>query len=619
MKSSRRPPAERCASRLPLLLAVLATISVSTGAAAPDGATGRELLRDPQAAQGLRLLAPTGGGRAIGELRTQAAGAPVWELAQWNSRFPFTNKSTLPASSLAASNSAQWITWDRPSRSESAVLSLGVDSRTAYNGRLRQSPSESWVHLLVQQSIADAPSLSEAASFRLHFEARLRESETFRPEGYSTNLHAAQFQVVVTLNNFRRDSPGFGDYLWFVLPVYDDRHDVPPEYVAQDFAVTRGKLIYNPGGAALGVRPMGVGHWLEVDCDLRPWLERALETAWARGYLRDSKSLADYRLAHLNVGWEVPGLNRVAMDLSGLSLRAQTGTYRPDARRPQSDEQLRDWLENMVVSHRFTAGEVVAATGLSFDEVAAAMRKFDLAGRQPARHIAGEPLRVLPYPGGRHPRIGFFEGAIQPQRETKVSVFTPWDESGYVVVDVPEAVFSNLGLTYLAHTHIPTLWDQRGETLPHLEWQHRPDGSLVSERVLPNGIAFGATVRPAATEVRMELWLHNGTSEKLTGLRVQNCVMLARAPGFVSQTLTNKLFHPPYSAARSTDARRWIITAWDPVQRCWGNERCPCLHSDPQFPDCPPAATVRARGWLSFYEGADIEGEFKRIESIKWR
>ena len=206
-----------------------------------------------------------------------------------------------------------------------------------------------------------------------------------------------------------------------------------------------------------------------------------------------------------------------------------------------------------------------------------------------------------------------------PQRETKVSVFTPWDDGGYVVVDVPEAIFSNLGLTYLAHTHIPTLWDLQGLSLPRLEWQRRADGSFASERTLPNGIAFGANVRPTTTEVRMDLWLRNGTKAKLTGLRVQNCVMLGYAPGFAAQTNTNKVFQPPYAAVRSEDGRRWVITAWEPVQRCWGNEQCPCLHSDPQFPDCEPGATQHLRGWLSFYEGTEIEAEFQRIEGTLWR
>lgn len=300
-------------------------------------------------------------------------------------------------------------------------------------------------------------------------------------------------------------------------------------------------------------------------------------------------------------------------------LRAQMGQMFTEFRRPANEDELRFWLENMIVFHRFTPAEVSAATGLTLDEIDQASRRFDLTGRRVPSRPPGAPLRVLPYPGGRHPRIGFFDGAVMPQRETKVSVFTPWDDTAYVVADIPEAIFSNLGLTYLAHTHIPTIWDAQHITLPRLEWERRADGTFVCERLLPNGISFRSDVAPSPTEVRMSLRLRNGTRETLTGLRVQNCVMLAGAPGFTAQTLTNKVFRSPYAAARSEDGRRWIITAWDPVQRCWGNERCPCLHSDPQFPDCPPGQEVSLRGWLSFYEGDDLPGEIERIEATWWR
>ena len=109
-----------------------------------------------------------------------------------------------------------------------------------------------------------------------------------------------------------------------------------------------------------------------------------------------------------------------------------------------------------------------------------------------------------------------------PQRETKISVLTPWNVGSYVVVDVPEAIFSNLGLTSLAHTHIPTLWDQQGVKLGRSEWSRHPDATLEMERTLPNRIAFGSRIVPAAETVRMELWLRNRTREKLSDLRVQN-------------------------------------------------------------------------------------------------
>src|SRR5690606_19127030 len=127
-----------------------------------------------------------------------------------------------------------------------------------------------------------------------------------------------------------------------------------------------------------------------------------------------------------------------------------------------------------------------------------------------------------------------------------------------------------------------------------------------------NGIAFGTVVHPGRDAVRMEQWLTNGTDQPLSDLRVQNCVMLKGAKGFDAQTNDNKVFRAPYVAVRDDTGDRWIITAWVPNQRSWGNAPVPCLHSDPQFPDCAPGETKRLRGWLSFYEGDDIDAELER-------
>lgn len=288
-------------------------------------------------------------------------------------------------------------------------------------------------------------------------------------------------------------------------------------------------------------------------------------------------------------------------------------------RRPVDEADLRDWLENMVWYHRFSKREIALAIGLKSSEIDAALQRFSISASTRPWRPADAPLLVLPYPGGRHPRIGFLEGAVRPQRETKVSVFTPWDPASYVVVDVPEAIWSNLGLTYLAHTHVPTIWTQRGITLEPLEWNRRDDGSLDVERTLPNGIVFGAKVVPGVDAVRIELWLTNGTRQTLMDLRVQNCVMLKGAAGFAEQIKKNKVFSGPYAAAGNQTRDRWVITAWEPYNRTWDNARCPCVHSDPKFPDCKPGETVKAHGWLSFYEGRDVQEEIRRIKETGWQ
>ena len=318
-------PEQRFCGRAILLVGLLPLV-LGTGARLGPTTTdlGRELIGDPAFELGFSVLALQPGGGKIGNL--QPAGKPsqpVWQLAQWHSRFALTNLAVPDTGILCVSNVAKWISLE-PSPNQDPLLTLGVDSRPEYNGQLRRSLSEPWVHLLVQQEIRNAPPLTDLTGLRLRLQARLRDAETFRPDGYTPSLHAAQFQIVLTLNNARRESAGYGDYLWFVVPICDDRYETPPEYIARDFAVTRGKLIYNPGAAALGLPPARVGEWLTADIDLRPWLERALHTAWNQGYLQDSRDLADYHVAHLNLGWEVPGLNRVTMELRGLSLRATT-------------------------------------------------------------------------------------------------------------------------------------------------------------------------------------------------------------------------------------------------------------------------------------------------------
>ncbi len=290
-----------------------------------------------------------------------------------------------------------------------------------------------------------------------------------------------------------------------------------------------------------------------------------------------------------------------------------------NSRKPKSREELRQWLENMVWHHRFELDEIRTATGLTSAEVEKALAEFQIEKGQAPERPKDAPLLVLPYPGGRHPRIGFLDGAVDPQRETKVSVFTPWDPASYVVADVPEAIWSNLGLTYLAHTHVPTIWSKSGVDLEVMEWSRSSDSSLVLERKLPNGISFRTRVVAGTDAVRMTMSLTNGTREPLSDLRVQNCVMLKGAPEFAEQTNDNKVFRSPYVAARSKRGDRWVITAWDPCHRPWGNAPCPCLHSDPKFPDCPPGETKLMRGWLSFYVGTDVEAEFDRIDATGWR
>ena len=280
------------------------------------------LLRDVQLLDGVELLSPTPGKRSeLGVLpASKGSNRPAWFLAQWNSRSPLTPSQALPGRGGATNEGRQVLFL--PGEGRSGGLELGVDSRADYQGILRTNANQPWPHLLIEQDVQGCPPLSDMLRLDFELEVQLTTARRFEPTGYSPSLHAAQFQWVLTLQNQRRDSPGFGDFLWFVVPIYDDRHASPPRYVAADFADPSAKLIYNPGAAAFCDEPLRVGRWVRLQADLRPHLMEALKTAWAKGYLAGSKDPADYRVSSVNLGWEVPGLNQVAVRVRGMRLDA---------------------------------------------------------------------------------------------------------------------------------------------------------------------------------------------------------------------------------------------------------------------------------------------------------
>jgi hypothetical protein len=292
---------------------------------APAPATLHELIRDNHFQQGFSLLDPKPGRRVVyGQLQGFIPkGKPVWDLAQWSSKFPLKAEvhERLADGSLRFANEAKAITLG-PAKSDEADLSLAVNTNVEYGNRARQK-SEPWVHLLVQQPVADAPPLSKLAAARFSVAFRLKHSRLTKTSDYSPDLHAAQLQLFLSLQNRNRQSPGHGEYLWFGIPFYDNRHRMPPAYKAQDFGDTK-MFIFTCAAEDLTRESSHDGKWVSVDKDLLPLMHEGMTAAWSRGFLRGSHQLADYAIANIVLGWEVTGLFDVEMQIRDLSLKVSS-------------------------------------------------------------------------------------------------------------------------------------------------------------------------------------------------------------------------------------------------------------------------------------------------------
>lgn len=291
---------------------------------APAADGGYELIRDPHFQNGFLLLEPKPGKRVVyGEVVNAATPAKqVWDLAQWSSKFPLVaaRAERQPDGTLLLTNAAKRVCIGRPGSAD-ADLALGVNASVEYGNRARKSPEEPWVHLLVQQDIKNPPSLAELASCPFHVEAQLKHSKLHRTEDYTPARHAAQFQVFLTVANRNPKSPGFGQYLWFGIPIYDDRSRMAPAHAAQDFGDTK-MFIYTVAADAFTKESTHDGQWVTFARDLLSLMREGLETGWKRGFMPGSRDLADYRLTGIFIGWEVPGIFDVEVQLRKLSLVA---------------------------------------------------------------------------------------------------------------------------------------------------------------------------------------------------------------------------------------------------------------------------------------------------------
>ncbi|MFA7004132.1 MAG: hypothetical protein WC429_08860 [Verrucomicrobiia bacterium] len=238
------------------------------GTALPQGVS-RELIRNPRFQGGFTLLDPAPGKKVRrGTLVPHDAGAkPAWEMAQWSSKHPLTEGAPqqLTGGGLRWANEAKAITLG-PVTNASSDLALAVNASAEYGSRARRK-GEPWVHLLVEQPFNDPPVLAGLVEARLHAEARLLRSKCVRTDDYTPGLHAAQFQIFFTLQNLNRQSGGYGRYLWFGVPIYDDRRRVPFAHRRATWGA-RGCSSSLPAGkpTPAKVRTMGHGSPLTATC-----------------------------------------------------------------------------------------------------------------------------------------------------------------------------------------------------------------------------------------------------------------------------------------------------------------------------------------------------------------
>lgn len=246
---------------------------------------------------------------------------PKWRLCQWGTGYSLEGVSStvVQGDSRVLANAAK----------EVVVFPGGLGLRLAvyggveYGGLLR-AEGQAWPHLLVEQKITDL-GLDGLLALNFALEFRVDTCVPATDKRMDPALHTAHITVYWTVHNRNFQSVDYQDMIWFGVPLFDARHPIPPGYQAVDAGQVdaSGKFICTMEGARFYEKPVEIGAWNRITCDLLPLLEEALEASQSKGFLRDTKT-KDLAVTGFNLGWEVPGTYDCAVHLKHLKLDAVT-------------------------------------------------------------------------------------------------------------------------------------------------------------------------------------------------------------------------------------------------------------------------------------------------------
>ena len=260
-----------------------------------------------------------------------AAGqAPKWTIQQWGSRTSLPGGPGYPYG-----DGLIWSVGEKHLATfPNGIFEMGVNGYEDWLGQYRQTqPARpAWPSFTLGYTVANigepaktpGGSIDQMKSLNFAIDARLVNENRHQKDGYDPNQNTVIFVGYVTIINLSSSSPGYGQYVWMGIPIYNDLEQMPAPYVGSDSYGTglgTNMLIYSPGYAAYATTSVWSLQWVHLAADLLPHARTALATALQKGLLKDL-NLSHYYVGGFTIGFEVTGLNETTLQFKGISLKA---------------------------------------------------------------------------------------------------------------------------------------------------------------------------------------------------------------------------------------------------------------------------------------------------------
>lgn len=249
-----------------------------------------------------------------------AKGERRWLIAPWATRHGFENEMSVHQAAdgaISFFNVAKDVTV-YPGKGK---ITLMADAGEEYE-RPRKA-DEPWIHLLLEQVLPSERKVpfSQMESCVMELEFSVSECKNLMSaEEYNPNIHAAQASWFITVENSKSTEvtpEGRPDYMWFGLPLYDNRGGGMDDAYQMDYGTM--KLIYSVGKNSTLKRQVEIGKKYRIAFDVLPEIRKAFELAQQEGSLVGAK-FEDMVIGSMNLGWELPGAFRAKFEIDKIGI-----------------------------------------------------------------------------------------------------------------------------------------------------------------------------------------------------------------------------------------------------------------------------------------------------------
>jgi hypothetical protein len=253
--------------------------------------------------------------------KAKLANRKIWQMAQWWTPYNLINGNYREEeSNYIYETPSRKITLDKNNQK----LLMELKGSKEYK-EPRNSPSQPWSHLLIEQDFIKDVKIDELKKVVASLTFNIESFEDKMKDKFNPNLHAAQFLWYFVIAD-KKPNMKYGDfkeYFWFGVPLFDSRFDFIDEsmIIDQGGEGTTGKLIYSMANKNYLNEKIQFNKEYHLSVDILPFIKKAMTYAKEKCCIKVDEN-SNYQITYMNLGWEIPGMYDVSSYIKKISVKA---------------------------------------------------------------------------------------------------------------------------------------------------------------------------------------------------------------------------------------------------------------------------------------------------------